>query len=160
MVAAAVAGRVLCPVATSSGEELEQQVGDPGEHAELGDQLIWFVLPLLVLTAGPGAAGPSSACRRRQRHLRPRRRPRRQPGRRLRFRPGAAADHGSTGATAPASTTASTSPTVVKVVAALAIIAGLATTVQVYRVGDSGARAAWGDQVSSSSGSGSGESGD
>lgn len=35
-------------------------------------------------------------------------------------------------------------------VAGLAIVAALASTVQVYRVGDSGARAAWGDQVSSS----------
>ena len=34
--------------------------------------------------------------------------------------------------------------------AALAVVAALATGVQVYRVGDSGARAAWGDQVSSS----------
>ena len=33
---------VLCPVATSSGEELEERVGDPGEHAELGDTLVWF----------------------------------------------------------------------------------------------------------------------
>jgi hypothetical protein len=48
-------------------------------------------------------------------------------------------------------------------VAALALVAGLAATVQVYRVGDSGARAAWGDQVSSSSsssGSSSGSSSD
>ena len=37
----------------------------------------------------------------------------------------------------------------VRTVAALAVVAALATTVQVYRVGDSGARAAWGDQVSS-----------
>lgn len=44
----------------------------------------------------------------------------------------------------------STSVGVVRAVAALAVVAALATTVQVYRVGDSGARAAWGDQVSSS----------
>ncbi len=46
-------GTVLLPVATSSGEALEKHVGDPGEHAELGDQLIWFALPLLVLAVGP-----------------------------------------------------------------------------------------------------------
>ena len=40
------------PVATSSGEELEKRVGDPGDHAELGDQLIWFAIPLVVLAAG------------------------------------------------------------------------------------------------------------
>ena len=49
VVAAAALAAILCPVATSSGEALEKHVGDPGEHAELGDQLIWFVLPLLVL---------------------------------------------------------------------------------------------------------------
>ena len=37
-----------------------------------------------------------------------------------------------------------------RVVAVLALVAALATSVQVYRVGDSGARAAWGDRVASS----------
>ena len=32
---------------------------------------------------------------------------------------------------------------------AFVVVTALATTVQVYRVGDSGARAAWGDQVAS-----------
>lgn len=32
-------------------------------------------------------------------------------------------------------------------VAVLAVLVGVANLVQVYRVGDSGARAAWGDQV-------------
>lgn len=45
----AVVGTALCPVATSSGESLEHRVGDPGRHAELGDQLVWFALPLAVL---------------------------------------------------------------------------------------------------------------
>ena len=39
------------PVATSSGEELEHRVGSPGQHTALGDQLIWFALPLLRLSA-------------------------------------------------------------------------------------------------------------
>ena len=51
VVACAAAATVLIPVATSSGEELEHRVGDPGSHAELGDQLIWFAIPLLVLSA-------------------------------------------------------------------------------------------------------------
>ena len=112
VVAAAALATVLVPVATSSGEALEEHVGDPGQHAELGDQLIWFAIPLLVLSAalvwldrraraGKPAIGPSAL------------------------------------------------PTVLAV---LAVVAGLATTVQVYRVGDSGARAAWGDQVGSASG--------
>lgn len=37
-----------------------------------------------------------------------------------------------------------------RAVATLAIVAALATSVQVYRIGDSGAHAAWGDQVSAS----------
>ena len=132
VVAFAVAAAVLCPVATSSGEALEERVGNPGEHAELGDQLIWFVLPLAILALALVVLD-------RRRH------------------PAAATEvDGRT------SGTGSSSSTAVKVVAALAILAGLATTVQAYRVGDSGARAAWGDRVSSSSGSrsGSGESGE
>jgi hypothetical protein len=38
-----------------------------------------------------------------------------------------------------------------KALPVLAVVAALACSVQVYRVGDSGARAAWGDQVGSSS---------
>ncbi len=107
VVACAAVATVLIPVATSSGEALEERVGEPGNHAELGDQLIWFAIPTLVLAlalvwlarrteAGKPALGPKWL------------------------------------------------PTTVAV---LAVVAGLATTVQVYRVGDSGARAAWGDQV-------------
>ncbi len=51
LVACAAVATVLIPVATSSGEALEKHVGDPGEHAELGDQLLWFALPMLVLLA-------------------------------------------------------------------------------------------------------------
>ena len=112
VVAGAAVATVLLPVSTSSGEALEERVGNPGEHAELGDALIWFALPLLVLAAalvwlewrkaaGKPAIGPSVL---------------------------------------PAA------------IAGLAIVAALATGVQVYRVGDSGARAAWGDRVSSSTG--------
>ena len=111
VVGIAAVATVLVPVATSSGEALEERVGDPGEHAELGDQLIWFAIALLLFSflmvyldrrraAGKPAVGPSAL------------------------------------------------PTVVTV---LAVVAALATTVQVYRVGDSGARAAWGDKVGSTS---------
>ena len=145
VVGAAAVATVLLPVSTSSGEALEERVGNPGEHAELGDQLIWFALPLLILlvalvvmewrraredaavtgtpvnrtgTTGTGTAGATSA---------------------------------STGTTTASRGTGSTARTVV---AGLAILAALATGVQVYRVGDSGARAAWGDRVASSSGAG------
>lgn len=108
--AAALLSTVLIPVATSSGEALEKHVGDPGKHAALGDQLIWFAVPLLVVSVlmvwldRRGARTPRTAMR---------------------------------------------------AVSVLAVVAALAAGVQVYRVGDSGARAAWGDQVSSSSHRGS-----
>lgn len=41
--------------------------------------------------------------------------------------------------------------TITWVVAAVVILASAATTVQVYRIGDSGARSAWGDKVAASS---------
>jgi len=105
VIAAAAVATALIPVATSSGEALEKHVGDPGKHAQLGDQLIWFAVPLLVLVAALVYLD----------------------------RRGAKAVPG----------------TVVTVVAGLAVVSAVAAGVQVYRVGDSGARAAWGDQVSS-----------
>jgi len=96
---------LLCPVATSSGEQLEKHVGDPGQHAALGDQLVWFAIPVLVLAAGMTYLA--------------RRHPHRTPG-------------------------PSWLPAAVSV---LAVVAAVACGVQVFRVGDSGARAAWGDQV-------------
>jgi uncharacterized membrane protein len=101
LVACSVLATLLIPVATQSGEALERHVGDPGKHAQLGDQLIWFALPLLVLDIAlvvldrRGRIGPNP----------------------------------------------------MRVVGVLAVIAALAAGVQVYRVGDSGARAAWGGQV-------------
>lgn len=110
VVGCAAVATALVPVATSSGEELEHRVGDPGRHAALGDQLIWFALALLA------TATLLVWLDRRAEAGRP-------------VVPGQ----------------------VVAGVAAAAVLAGLATGVQVYRVGDSGARAAWGDQVSSAS---------
>lgn len=108
----AVVGTVLCPVATSSGEALEHRVGDPGAHAELGDQLLWFAAPLALLAVAlwwlqrqqlrASGSGP------------------RRPSRAL------------------------------TVVAGLAVVAALASGVQVYRVGDSGAKAVWEDQMTTS----------
>jgi uncharacterized membrane protein len=116
VVAAAAVATLLIPVATSSGEALEKHVGAPGTHAALGDQLIWFALPLLVLDLALVVMS-----RRDDR---------------------------------TATTTAGTAVSVrsgrgpISAVAALSVVAALATGVQVYRVGDSGARAAWGDRVS------------
>lgn len=107
VLAVTVAAVVAIPVATQSGEALERRVGDPGAHAELGDQLIWFALPLLVVVAALVWMDRRAG----------------EPSRR--------------GLTL--------------VVAVLAVVVGVANLVQVYRIGDSGARAAWGGQVSASS---------
>lgn len=110
VVAAAALSVVLMPVATSSGEALEKRVGRPGDHAQMGDQLIWFAIPLLVLAAAvvylewrrsKGQAALSDVAR--------------------------------------------------KVVAGLAVVAALAAAVQVYRVGDSGAKAVWANVPASAS---------
>jgi uncharacterized membrane protein len=108
VVVVAALATVLIPVATSSGEALEKHVGNPGQHAQLGDQLIWFAVPLLVVSAAL-----------------------------------AWLDRRSRADGAPSR------PTTLRVVGVLAVVAALAASVQVYRVGDSGARAAWGNQVSS-----------
>ncbi len=101
VVAIAAVATVLIPISTSSGEALQKRVGDPGEHAALGDTLIWFAIPMLVLALGLVLLD------------------------RMGTRKG-----------------------LTTVVAVLAVVAGVANGVQVYRVGDSGARAAWGDRVS------------
>ncbi len=112
VVACAAIATVLIPVATSSGEALEERVGEPGAHAEMGDTLLWFAIPLLLLSA----ALVWIDRRRRTGH----------------------------------DSSRLETPRVVQVVAVLALVAAVATSVQVYRVGDSGARAAWGVRVASS----------
>lgn len=92
---------VSIPVATSTGEDLEHRVGDPGAHARLGDTLIWFALPLLAVAVA------LVWTRRRA-----------QSGR---------AGRGAAGVA----------------LSVLAVAVAAANLVQVYRVGDSGARAVW-----------------
>jgi uncharacterized membrane protein len=106
----------LIPVSTSSGEQLERRVGDPGRHAQLGDQLIWFAIPLLVLVAGTVWLQ------------------RRTDARAATTTSGAVGGHRA----------------LTLAVLVLASVVALANGVQVYRVGDSGAKAAWGDKVDSS----------
>jgi len=117
VVAVALVATVLVPVATSSGEELEARVGDPGRHAALGDQLIWFAIPLLVLVA-------ALVLLHRMRDRAGRRAP----------------ERGVSGSRVPGAA-------LVLTVAVLAVVAAVANGVQVYRVGDSGARAVWSDHV-------------
>ncbi|VXC46528.1 DUF2231 domain-containing protein [Nocardioides sp. AX2bis] len=120
VVATALVATVLVPISTSSGESLEERVGDPGEHAELGEQLLWFALALLLTSALLVGL-----------HWRAERAARRSSG-----------DAGAGTATSKQLTA----------VAAVAVLAAVACGVQVYRVGDSGARAAWGDVPSASGG--------
>lgn len=117
VVGMALVSTVLMPVATSSGEELEKRVGAPGNHAELGDQLIWFTIPLLVLVA-------ALVILQRSRDR---------------------ADRDVTQGTT--STRRVAGPSVILAVAVLCVVAAVASGVQVYRVGDSGAKAVWSDQV-------------
>ncbi|WP_447924527.1 DUF2231 domain-containing protein [Georgenia muralis] len=93
----ATAAAVLLPVASESGEALEERVGEPGVHAELGEQLVVIGIALAVVLwlltlLRRGDTGPLTA-----------------------------------------------------VVAVLAVVTALLVGVQVYRVGESGARATWGD---------------
>jgi hypothetical protein len=122
VVACAAVATALIPVATSSGEALESHVGNPGEHAELGDQLIWFAVPMLLLGFALMYLDRRAT--------------------RLAALTESVGEHVATGA--PRTTTRALSW-----VAVLAVVASVAAGVQVYRVGDSGARAAWGDKVSS-----------
>ena len=92
---------VSIPVATSTGEDLEHRVGDPGAHAHLGDTLIWFALPLLAVAVA------LVWTHRRARSAR--------------------TGRGASGI----------------VLSVLAVAVAAANLVQVYRVGDSGARAVW-----------------
>jgi uncharacterized membrane protein len=124
----AAVATVLMPVATQSGEQFEKRVGDPGEHAALGDQLIWFAIPLLVLSLALVVLD------------------------RVNNRTSAVADGTARGdGTAVADGTArgdgkrSSAGLLTTGVAVLAVVAGIASGVQVYRVGDSGAKAAWGN---------------
>jgi hypothetical protein len=120
----AVVGTALCPVATSSGESLEHHVGDPGAHAGLGDQLVWFSLPMTLLAL--------ALWWMQRRHG------------------AAAAEHADAGATRsphPAGAVRG-----LGVIAVLAVVAAVAAGVQVYRVGDSGAKAVWADQMTSAAG--------
>jgi uncharacterized membrane protein len=105
--ACAAVATVLIPVATSSGESFERRVGNPGQHAELGDQLLWFAIPLMVAAVAIVVVDrgiPDKAVRR----------------------------------------------PVAGLVSVVAVVAAVAAGVQVYRVGDSGAKAAWGDKVTNS----------
>ncbi|WP_199736917.1 MULTISPECIES: DUF2231 domain-containing protein [Micromonospora] len=113
------------PLATESGESLERRVGDPGQHAELGDQLIWFALPLLVAAVALYWLHRRSAARTTE---------------------------GTSAAARPAKRGA-----LGVVVAVLAVVVAAANVVQIYRIGDSGAKAVWKDTPAASAAHGDGD---
>ncbi|MCT2581731.1 DUF2231 domain-containing protein [Actinophytocola gossypii] len=122
VVAAAAAGFVLTPVATSSGEFLESRVGtNPGirEHAELGDMLVWWALGLFV------AVTAFMILHRRAE------------------RASSVPEDTAGGGTAVA-TTRTTGTTVTTIVAAVVTVGiAVGTGIHVYRTGDAGARLVW-----------------
>lgn len=130
-VTAVAAGSV--PIATSAGEALEHALPRTAAlqtHTRLGDELLPFAIPFLVLTAALVVLDWYV------------RSPRSRAGRLPTIDPASAPG---TVASRPPSPTALRWATVV--VAALAVALAVVCTVQVVRIGDSGSRAAWGDKT-------------
>jgi hypothetical protein len=115
---------VAIPLATSTGEGLEHNLPRTpaiAAHAELGDQLLVFAAPLLVCVAALAFLD------RRRRHS------------------VAAAQTGGPGAMTASTATSGGARLVAVLVAVLTVVFAVVCAVQVFRIGDSGARAAWGD---------------
>lgn len=124
VVVLAAAAVVAIPLATSTGEGLEHNLPRTpaiATHAELGDQLLVFAAPLLVCVFALAFLD----------------------GRRRRSVAAAQVDGPGTMA-APAATSGPARVAVV-LVAVLTVVFALVCAVQVFRIGDSGARAAWGE---------------
>lgn len=122
VVAAAAIGTALVPVATTSGENLKRRLGENplvDEHQDLGDDLVWFMLPLLAAVLGLMVLHTM-----RQRQL------------------ASTAGDGPGTVSAPPRAAA---PTAVVMIVAAVLTVGLAVAagVHVYRTGESGSRAVW-----------------
>jgi predicted membrane protein DUF2231 len=114
---------VAIPLATSTGEGLEHNLPRTqaiATHAELGDQLLVFAAPLLIC-----AFALAVLDHRRRRIM-------------------AARTAGPGAMTAPPATSGR-ARVLVGVLAVLIVALAAVCAVQVFRIGDSGARAAWGD---------------
>ncbi|MCE3554211.1 hypothetical protein LWC33_22505 [Pseudonocardia sp. RS11V-5] len=119
---------VSVPLATSTGEGLEHNLPRTpaiATHAELGDQLLVFVGPLLVVVLALVLVD----------HLR-----RRSADREL-----AAARADGPGTMAAPRVAQGPAKVAIVVLAVLTVLLAAVSAVQVVRIGDSGARAAWGD---------------
>lgn len=124
VLAFAAINTVIVPVATDSGEDLDRRVPpNPlvAEHERLGDMMIYWVVPLLVLVAALMALDLVG-----KRQL-------------------AGLDAGGPGTqTAATGQVAGWLLPVTIVVAALTVAVAIGTGIHVFRVGDAGAQAVWG----------------
>jgi hypothetical protein len=126
----------LVPITTSAGEWLERRVNDTQllhDHTELGDTAIWVAIPVAVLAlviwwrqreAAPVGDGPAGD---------------------------GPVEGGSGVATATRRRTylAPLSTTVTRIVAVLAVVIAVGAVYDIYRIGDSGSKAAWTGNFSS-----------
>jgi uncharacterized membrane protein len=122
VVGAAAIGTALVPVATDSGEKLERRLGENpmiNQHQDLGDDLLWFMLPLLAAVLGLMVLHTM-----RQRQL------------------AATAGEGPGTTTAPPRAAAPTAVVMI-VVAVLTVGFAVAAGIHAFRTGESGARAVW-----------------
>jgi uncharacterized membrane protein len=118
--AVAVVATILVPVATNSGKQLKRRVGGSAlldEHERLGDQLLFYAIPMAVAVLGLMIVHELGKRR-------------------------ASADTDASGADAPTVIATRTNVAVV-VVAVLTIGLAVAAGIHVYRVGDAGSRVVW-----------------
>jgi hypothetical protein len=128
VVALTALAAISVPLATSTGEGLEHDLPRTpaiAAHAELGDQLLVFVGPLLVEVLGLVVLD----------HLR----------RRGNEKPLASARADGPGTMGQPRLHDSRARAAVMVLAVLTVVLAAVSAVQVVRIGDSGARAAWGE---------------
>ncbi|GJF01562.1 hypothetical protein PSD17_05260 [Pseudonocardia sp. D17] len=127
VVALTALATLAIPVATSTGESLEHNLPRTAAmetHTQLGDELLVFVAPLLLFVAGLVLLD----------HLR----------RRTTDRDTATARHAGPGTMAAPRIRDGQARVGVVVLAVLVVVFAVVSAVQVVRIGDSGARAAWG----------------
>jgi hypothetical protein len=120
----------LVPVTTSAGEWLERRVTETAllhEHTELGDGAIFAALPIAVLAAIVWWRNRESTAMT-----------------------GTGTITGSRTYLAPASST------VTRVITAVAMVAALFAVYDIYRIGDSGAKASWNGNFSTTANPGPG----
>lgn len=127
---------VLVPITTSAGEWLERRVPETDllhDHAELGDTALYYALPVTILALLIWWRHREAATAA------------------LTSEPtGGAGTGGTATMTRRRTYLAPVATTVTRVVAALAAVIAIAAVYGTYRIGDSGSKAVWTDNFSSS----------